>query len=504
MQNAELTEGRVVLSNEEAMDELAADYAGKLLTDERAIARVMEENRTLGQRIREILRRIGEELRKIFGKSDPTLERAQALWDRAYEQAAQNAENGQKNTAREGAGRLALNGKSFTEDKYFERQIERWGELKANTRIKVGIIRENSALAQVGLQTTKMYFDVGKIQKAMQDHKDHLTPSVLKQIPDLLNDPIVITEYRGPEGNTRNTVNVYGQLFAKGKPVVVGIVMRLDSDGRTIINNIRTVHARSDFAKQITDDSVLYLNENAKRTRSWFHDCGNLNVPLAGTKYGFIRSITFENEKSKGKFSLAQTQDFYPRTKGRSFRGYSGKSPLSRAGYAMFTDDFLQAYDYTNPGRALWTVDNTKLQDVQELIPTIEKALLQGYENGTLPAEMDYLDEDGLRKLAGEADPEDIVMSAGLWDNEAALTYLSDAGVFDDVPGVKTRDGAVVFDEAMIEKDNPDWYTEDSETRSTGRYDLTDEEARKATEWEQAQMDKARDSLTRSCRQAFT
>lgn len=43
-----------------------------------------------------------EELRKIFGKSDPTLERAQALWDRAYEQAARNAENGQKNTAREG------------------------------------------------------------------------------------------------------------------------------------------------------------------------------------------------------------------------------------------------------------------------------------------------------------------------------------------------------------------------------------------------------------------
>ena len=43
-----------------------------------------------------------EELRKIFGKSEPTLERAQALWDRAYEQATRNAENGQKNTAREG------------------------------------------------------------------------------------------------------------------------------------------------------------------------------------------------------------------------------------------------------------------------------------------------------------------------------------------------------------------------------------------------------------------
>ena len=48
-----------------------------------------------------------EELRKIFGKSEPTLERAQALWDRAYEQAARNAENGQKNTAREGGTRFS-------------------------------------------------------------------------------------------------------------------------------------------------------------------------------------------------------------------------------------------------------------------------------------------------------------------------------------------------------------------------------------------------------------
>ncbi len=34
-------------------------------------------------------------------------ERAQALWDRAYEQAARNAENGQKNTAREGGARFS-------------------------------------------------------------------------------------------------------------------------------------------------------------------------------------------------------------------------------------------------------------------------------------------------------------------------------------------------------------------------------------------------------------
>ena len=94
------------------------------------------------------------------------------------------------------------------------------------------------------------------------------------------------------------TVNVYGNLrIENGTPVVVGIVMKLDRSGSNLISNIRTIHARSDFAKQITDDSVLYLNEDKKRTRAWFQVCGNLNVPLEGTKFGFIRSITYQDTK---------------------------------------------------------------------------------------------------------------------------------------------------------------------------------------------------------------
>jgi len=116
----------------------------------------------------------------------------------------------------------------------------------------------------------------------------------------LLNDPIVITEYRGPKGDIDNTVNVYGNFFLPNSntPIVVGVVMRMDRSGQNVITNVRTVHARSDFAKHITDDTVLYLNEDKKKTRKWFQVCGNLNVPLEGTKYGPIRSIAFTQKKS--------------------------------------------------------------------------------------------------------------------------------------------------------------------------------------------------------------
>lgn len=204
------------------------------------------------------------------------------------------ANAGRLSAEAERSGRTASGEDAFKEDKYYQRQLDQWEELRDGTRIKVGIVQENSALNKVGIPANSLYFDVGKIKKALDKHGDHLSATVLKQIPRLLSDPVVIAEYSGAS----NTVNVYGDLrIDNGTPVVVGIVMKLDRSGSNLISNIRTIHARSDFAKQITDGSVLYLNEDKKRTRAWFQVCGNLNVPLEGTKFGFIRSITYQDTK---------------------------------------------------------------------------------------------------------------------------------------------------------------------------------------------------------------
>ena len=201
--------------------------------------------------------------------------------------------------------RFSMKTDSFQKDKYFERKIDAWNDLTDGTRVKVGTISSGSALNAVGLPASGLYFDVGKIKKAMDKHSDHLTADTLKGISDLLNDPVVITEYSG----AKNTVNVYGNLFVGRTPVVVGLVMKLDRSGSNVVTNIRTIHARSDFAKQITDDTVLYLNENKNKTRNWFQVCGNLNVPLEGIRFGVIRSISFETENVNISYSLKGNND---------------------------------------------------------------------------------------------------------------------------------------------------------------------------------------------------
>ena len=184
---------------------------------------------------------------------------------------------------------------NFVEDKYFSRQTDKFEDLKQGGYITVGKIVEKSPINLVGVPDGNLYFDVSKIQSEMAKHSDHLSVSVLKKIPQLLDRPVVITEYKPGQGE--NTVSVYGNLFTEsGVPVMVGIVVT-QGRGGNVISKIRTIHARSDLEQQITDASVLYLGENKKETKAWFQALG-IDVPLGGAKFGFIHSIAQKSEKS--------------------------------------------------------------------------------------------------------------------------------------------------------------------------------------------------------------
>ena len=218
-------------------------------------------------------------------------EDAKDMYDRQINLSAQDVEaSPERGGAKKGVMLSKRERAGFARDKYYDRQIQRWNDLTDGARIKVGEVKRGSALNAVGMPDTGMYFDVGKIKKVMREHGDHLTANIMQQIPDLLSDPIVITQYSG------NTISVYGDLFVGNTPVVVGVVMNRGANGQTLINKIRTIHARKDFASQITDHNVLYLNEDKKRTRSWFQVCG-IRVPLDGNKFGLIRSIRNSSEK---------------------------------------------------------------------------------------------------------------------------------------------------------------------------------------------------------------
>ncbi len=179
------------------------------------------------------------------------------------------------------------------EDKYFARQIDQWDGKDHGGAFRVGGVSE--PLLKVGIPNTDIWFDQSKAAKQLLE-KGEITKAVIKQIPEILQHPIAISE------SYDNTVMVFGQVFdANGNPIVVAL--RVNSTKRrnsiTLVNKIRSIGSRShNLDKLLSDSNILYLAENKKETKAWFNALGR-STPFGGTKLGLIRSVSFSDAAVK-------------------------------------------------------------------------------------------------------------------------------------------------------------------------------------------------------------
>lgn len=316
------------LSREEALEELTADALYDAIATPEAlgafVSRAYEnaENKNAFKQamdqvmafINKFVAEVKALAKKIAGKNpearamleheadwgESIIQEYNRLMEEAGKRETQQQGNGQAQKENEQARYSTKAQDQLTEDKYFQRAIDAWDGTSSGGRVKIGVINKGGIYEGVGLPDGVLYMDYSKLAKALSKHGDHLSKSILKQIPQMLASPVVITQPINPQ--VKNTVNVFGDLMGdNGKPIMVSIMMRPDRTGTFLIDVIRTVEMRSDAQKLITDQSVLYLSENKKRTADWFQGLGNSSVPFAGTKSGFIRSIAYESENSNSQ-----------------------------------------------------------------------------------------------------------------------------------------------------------------------------------------------------------
>ena len=217
----------------------------------------------------------------------------------------------------------------FKADKYFKSIMDKWQDLKHGAYVKVGTIDNKHPLALVGMPEGVIRYDVDKLQRNMDDHSDYLTVTLLKTIPDIITNPVAISEY-----SEYGTVSVFGDIFIDKSPMMVGVTISKDRSGNDI-SKVRTFNTRRDVGKLITDEKVLYLDNNKKRTLDWFQACG-IQVPLGGTKFGFIRSIShpdgFVNSKNQNS-RHSSTQSGYgtkPKNKAEELNRIKAQEMLAR------------------------------------------------------------------------------------------------------------------------------------------------------------------------------
>lgn len=132
---------------------------------------------------------------------------------------------------------------------------------------------------------------------------------------------------------------------------------------------------------------------------------------------------------------------------------------MSRAGYAMFADN---PTDMSSYGPETWAVRHRDLVPISDYFDKIAETWEQDKESGVLDIMLSgdnwQLMESSGEEAAQMFDPEDIYITADAWDNEDMVQWVVDRVFNFDVPGVKTQDGAIVFDESILHHIERDIY----------------------------------------------
>ena len=96
-------------------------------------------------------------------------------------------------------------------DKYYALQIDQWDGKDHGGAFRVGKVSE--ALLKVGVPDVDIWFDQSKAAKQLEG-KSEITKNVLKQIPEVLENPIAISE------SYDNTIMVFGNCL-----IIPGILL---------------------------------------------------------------------------------------------------------------------------------------------------------------------------------------------------------------------------------------------------------------------------------------
>lgn len=130
-----------------------------------------------------------------------------------------------------------------------------------------------------------------------------------------------------------------------------------------------------------------------------------------------------------------------------SYRGYRRKVIPDSIGYAMFADDPSEARGYGDRFAAVRHDDLPKIDDFKE---DIAEAWERDKAEYLLPPALEVFEDLSGAEVADHFDPVDILDGADAWDTPELITWAFSHGIFDEVGGIKTSDGAIVWDDSLI------------------------------------------------------
>lgn len=143
-------------------------------------------------------------------------------------------------------------------------------------------------------------WNTGKIRKILAKHSDGMTTNIIKQVPQVLEHPIVILHSSEEIGkqqgkNYGGRVYMFGEVYdATGKLVSVSLELLPTRKNGLLMDNIviTSAYGKGNVQNALNSDQLLYVDPNKKRTAAWLGSTG-LQLPVPPTMYGSMGRLTY-------------------------------------------------------------------------------------------------------------------------------------------------------------------------------------------------------------------
>lgn len=215
-------------------------------------------------------------------------------------------------------------------------------------------------------------------------------------------------------------------------------VKRLQEAFRGLTARSREAQALTRYAKElqkIWDDALVGAARNLQQSEA---------ETASGEKAASTR-VKASARGGGGRIARAVNGEDY--WNDLSYRGYRHEVIPDSIGYAMFADDPSEAWNYGDRFAAVRHDDLPKIDDFKE---AIAEAWERDKAEYLLPPALEVFEDLSGAEVADHFDPVDILDGADAWDMPELITWAFSHGVFDEVGGIKTSDGAIVWDDSLI------------------------------------------------------
>ncbi|WP_418830844.1 LPD23 domain-containing protein, partial [Ruminococcus sp.] len=208
----------------------------------------------------------------------------------------------------------------FSIDEDFEASYDAWAESGKPDRQIITVGKTSQALKSVGVKNQTITWDTSKINKTLKKHK-YLNDGILKQIPDILENPVIVMQSKRSDSR----ITMFGEVYdGDGLPVMAVLeLLPTNREGTVVLDEIKiaSTHSRktgnnpssnSQTQNLINSTEILYIDPNKNRTNNWMAH-NRLQLPLGQLGYGSIKSITYP-EGNVNSYSMQSAENDVEKT----------------------------------------------------------------------------------------------------------------------------------------------------------------------------------------------